>query len=1495
MGRRLGHGILWILVCVVSAGAQGVITTFAGSKWIYRNDSGMALTAPLGYVQGAVADRAGNVLVADPDNHIVVRLTPDGRASIVAGNGIAGFSGDGGPATSASLAAPQGVALDSAGNLYIAVTSSGRIRKVTPSGIISTVVGNGKLGASGDGGPATAAAMYLPEGVAADLAGNIYVADTENHRVRKVDRAGIITTVAGIGAAGFAGDNGPAIAASFNEPVALAVDSSGNVYVVDRKNERIRKISPAGVITTVVGGRTGAIGDGGPATAARLSYPCGVTVTADGTLYIADSGNHRIRKVTPSGIISTVAGNGQRSYSGDRGPATQAAVNQPEGVAVDAAGNIFISDTFNYVVRKVDVAGIITTVAGSRTFKFGGDGDPAISASLNSPQGLALDSSGNLFISDMFNHRVRKVSTKGIITTVLGTGVVASSGDGGPATAASINETYGVAADRFGNLYVADSTGNRVRKVAPNGIVTTVAGGTGSGGDGGPATAATLHGVWSVAADSAGNFYLSEPTANRVRKVTVSTGIITTFAGNGVAAFAGDNGPATQASLNYPYGLAFDQQDNLYIADQNNQRVRKVTAAGIITTVAGNGKPGYSGDNGPATAASLADPAGVVVDALGNLYIANEGSGTVRKVANGVISTVAGNGAYGSSGDGGPGAAAALSSPEGLAVDAVGNLYISDSYEGRVRMVLAAKPSFTVAPAKLSFSVAAGASAIGAQQISVASTVSGLTWNAGGATESGGAWLAVSPPAGAAPGAITVSVNVAGLSPGSYRGSVTIVSPLANPMTQTVQVDLTVQAAAQPQLTAEPASLTFEVATGSGDPPPQTVRVGNGGGGTLAWTARAETASGNWLSVSPASGSASAGSPTSVLVSAKVASLAPGVYSGSVKLESPATGQAQTVTVSLLLAQLTQTILVSQTGLQFTGVEGGTAAPSQSIGVLNIGQGAMSWTATASTLSGGNWLSVSPASGRSDAGSLVVPMTDVNVDVTGLKAGQYSGLIRIEAASANNSPQLVTVVLNVLPAGTNPGPLVRPTGLIFAARAGTSSPGSQTVRLATAVPGRLEVRGGLLTFDGANWLEVVPRNPVVAPTEPRDVTVQPTLGSLAAGVYRGALTFLFADGSSSQVVDVLFVVVGGQAGAAGREPWWDAEADADTATCTPQRLQAVHRSLGSNFSSPAGWPSPIEVQVVDDCGAPATAATVVASFSNGDPPLPLASLRNGTYVATWRPGTASGQVVVTVRAIQPPLAQAEVQARGSVGANATAPALYSGGIVNGASFAAGGAVAPGSIVAVFGRNLASGLNYAAQKPLETTLGGATLNIGGRDAPLFFSSDGQINAQVPFELMPNTRHSAVVKTRRDAAGPETYAVPETLTVAAAQPGIFTVNQQGRGQGVIMDVKNQLVDAGNPVTAGDVVVIYCTGMGATQPTVVSGQAAPSAEPLARVAGPVTATVGGKPAAVQFAGLTPGFIGLYQVNVQIPEGVTPGSAVPLVVTSGSVPSNTVTLGVR
>jgi len=1499
-----------LLMSAVSAAlAQGVITTIAGSTWIYRGDTGPALNAPLGGLQGIAVDGSGNVYAADIDNHLVVKVFPNGLLTAVAGNGIAGFSGDGGPATSASLHNPVDVAVDTAGNVYIADSGNQRIRKVTPGGAITTVAGRGVAGFAGDGGPATAASLRTPSAVAADSVGNLYISDQGNARIRKVTPQGIITTIAGNGTAAFSGDGGPATSASLNSPQGLALDAAGNLYIADSENHRIRKVSPDGTITTAVGNGVARFsGDGGPATAASLSSPSGLALDASRNLYIADTSNQRIRKVSPDGTITTVAGSGAGGFSGDGGSATSAKLDSPEAVAPDAAGNLFIAETSR--IRRVSPGRIITTVAGNGQFRFSGDEGRATNASMYFPEGIALDAAGNLYVADCLGNRIRKVSPGGTITTVAGNGLWGFSGDGGPAILASLNAPRSVAVDAAGNLYIADTSNHRVRKVRPDGVITTAVG-DGLGrfrGDGGPATAASLFYPGGLAFDAAGNLYITDLWNYRVRKVAPD-GIITTLAGNGVAGFSGDGGPATSASLVFwpthftLIGVAADTTGNVYFADYQNRRVRKVDSQGTISTVAGNGAAGFSGDGGPATSASVNIPRGVAVDAKGNLYIADRYNYRIRKVSpGGTITTVAGNGVASHSGDGGSALTASLYNPSGVAVDATGNLYISDNGQ-RIREVLVAPPSLSVAPASLKFSAPAGTPAVVAQELSVSSSVNGLAWIAQVSTESGGEWLAVATSFGSVPGTVAVSVSPANLQPGTYRGRVTVQAPLAAPPVQTVSVELTASSTLPPQLALDPGSLSFEVRSGAANSLPQTLRIGNAGGGTLAWTARAETTSGgNWLSVLPASGSFPAGSAATVQVSVNVTGLAPGVYSGTVVVESSTSNQTQRVPVTLLLSAQVQTILVSQNGLLFTGVEGGTVVPSQSIGVLNTGQGVMNWTVRVETLSGGNWLTVSSATaGRSDAASTDVPLIDVGVDVTGLRAGRYSGLLRVESSTARNSPQLVSVDLNVLPRGSNPGVLVRPTGLIFATQAETSSPGSQTVRLATAGTGAVEARSGVLTLDGGDWLEALPLNFAICATDPQTVTVQPTLGTLTSGVYRGGLTLLFGDGSL-QNVNVLFLVVARAAGAAMVASYRTAGDSGDgavpldtTTACTPTRLLAVHRSLASSFSSPAGWPSPIEVQVADDCGAAVANATVVASFTNGDPPLVLTSLKNGTYIGTWRPWNAATQVVVTVRASLPPLTPVEIQARGAVGLNPAAPALNSGGIVNGASFAPGVAVAPGAIVAVFGRNLARGANSASRVPLDTTLGGAALNIGGHDAPLFFSSDGQINAQLPFELTPNARHSAVVKTRLEATGSETFAVPETITVAASQPGIFTTNQQGTGQGAIRDTQGRLVDTAAPAAAGEIVQVYCTGLGTTQPAIASGQAAPSAEPLARATLPVTATVGGKSAVVHFAGLAPGFVGLYQVNVQIPDGITPGSAVPLVLAQNGVPSNTVTLAIK
>ena len=335
--------------------------------------------------------------------------------STFAGNGIAQFSGDGGPAASASLYDPTGVALDAAGNLYIADLVNNRVRKVS-AGIITTVAGNRNQGFSGDGGPAASASLFYPSAVAVDAAGNLYIADKYNNRIRKVS-GGIITTIAGNGTAGYSGDGGPATSASLYSPSGVAVDLGGNLYIADLMNSRIRKVS-GGFIATVAGnGNFGFSGDGGPATSASLFDPSAVAVDAAGNLYIADSGNSRIRKVS-GGFIATVAGGGTSGFSGDGGPATSASLGVPEGVAVDPVGNLYISDEGNHRIRKVS-GGIMTTVAGNGNQGFSGDGGPATSASFNQPFGVAVDSAGNLYIADTNNNRIREVSALGNTTPAI--------------------------------------------------------------------------------------------------------------------------------------------------------------------------------------------------------------------------------------------------------------------------------------------------------------------------------------------------------------------------------------------------------------------------------------------------------------------------------------------------------------------------------------------------------------------------------------------------------------------------------------------------------------------------------------------------------------------------------------------------------------------------------------------------------------------------------------------------------------------------------------------------------------------------------------------------------------------------------------------------------------------------------------------------------------------------------------------------------------------
>ncbi len=326
----------------------------------------------------------------------------------IVGNGTGGFSGDGSPATAAEIYAPRQTAFDRNGNMYITDRNNQRVRKVSPSGIVTTLAGSGAAGFSGDGGPATIARMTDPSGVVTDTFGNLYVG--EGSSIRKIDTLGIISTYAGKDSAGYSGDGGPATSAKIYNPEELAIDKSGNIYIADASNHRIRKVSPSGIISTVAGtGVPGFSGDGGPATSAQIHTPEGLSVDDAGNIYIGDLNNLRIRKVNTAGIISTYVGNGTSGWTGDNGPATAAEITLATGLRNDKEGNLYIADANNSLIRKVDASGIITTIAGNGIFAYAGDGGPATNAELNGAVGVNVDQSGNIYISDWSNNRIRKI------------------------------------------------------------------------------------------------------------------------------------------------------------------------------------------------------------------------------------------------------------------------------------------------------------------------------------------------------------------------------------------------------------------------------------------------------------------------------------------------------------------------------------------------------------------------------------------------------------------------------------------------------------------------------------------------------------------------------------------------------------------------------------------------------------------------------------------------------------------------------------------------------------------------------------------------------------------------------------------------------------------------------------------------------------------------------------------------------------------------------
>ncbi len=779
-----------------------------------------------------------------------------------------------------------------------------------------------------------------------------------------------------------------------------------------------------------------------------------------------------------------------------------------------------------------------------------------------------------------------------------------------------------------------------------------------------------------------------------------------------------------------------------------------------------------------------------------------------------------------------------------------------------VSVTLTVTPAVAISlqPSALSFQAIVGGAVPPSQSVIInTSNGSAVNWSAQASTSSGGSWLSAAPTSGSAPGNVFVSVDPSSLVAGTYKGTITISTPLGNPTSQTVAVSLTVGAAQPALLSLDTSALTFSTIVNQ-IPDPQIVSIGNTGSGSLNWTstfAVQTPAGGNWLLASPSSASSSASAPHPLTITLNTRGLPAGVYSGIVtvsNLTNPETSKP--IAVTLIVSTINQTMVVSQTGLTFVGVQGGSSIPPQRFGVLNTGfaGSSMNWSASYSTQSGGAWLSVTPTSGVSVAASLTalpsIPLVQVSVNVSQLPAGQYYGSITVNAPGASNGTQLVTVVLQVLPAGSNPGPIVRPTGLIFVAPAGGAAPSPQTVQLQTALGEPVTATVSASTWDGGTWLSSLTPTVPAAVTGSFSADVSPASLTASSTPYRGVLILYFSDGSF-QTVAVTFLVI-----SASRAP-----SDGGTAACVPTGLLLTATSVGAgSYQIPTGYPTQVQAQVEDNCGNPLPSqanlqtALVVAAPQNGDAPFALNSILSGLYENSYNPSRPTKLNITATAAFS--LIPAQTSLALGVQDNPGQPTLSAGGIVNAASYA-GGPLAPGSIISIFGSNMATQSGGTTTIPLPQSLNGAKLFVAGNPTALFYSANGQVNAQLPFELPANGQ--AQILLSAPVGSQQVPTAPQTVVVGAAQPGIFTTNSSGTGQGVIFNnPANQLVNASAPASPGDIVTVYCTGLGLTNPPApATGYPTPSG--LFNVTALVTATVGGVSAPpVQFAGLTPGFVG-------------------------------------
>jgi uncharacterized protein (TIGR03437 family) len=727
------------------------------------------------------------------------------------------------------------------------------------------------------------------------------------------------------------------------------------------------------------------------------------------------------------------------------------------------------------------------------------------------------------------------------------------------------------------------------------------------------------------------------------------------------------------------------------------------------------------------------------------------------------------------------------------------------------------------------------------------------------------AWIAVTPANGHAPAALVVSVDQGGLPAGAYPARIQVLD--SNGFTTDVSVTLNV-ASASPQLTAAPAILNFAARAATPGNLTENLVVWNGGGGSLTFTASV-VGSSPWISVTPIGGVAAANTPVFLQIQVNTDGLQVGAYHDAILLSSTANNIQ--IPVSLFVASGGPVLGVDTTGVLFQAIQGGGSTATRVVKILDLGDpsSTVHWSAT--LVSGSNWLSVAPSSGSATGGIPGTLTLSLAPNATQLTAGPYYALVKITDSNSLNSPEYVTAVLNLQTGATAPAPDLAPAGLFFTTTVGGSAPSPQQIQVNTSSASAVTFSAAATTFGPGNWLNVTPAsgNASGQTSDSIAVSVNPT--GLAAGIYSGDINVSI--GSLLQSVNVTFVV----------QPTGSSSASLPSigrfrpaaAGCAASQLAITETGLPNNFAVPAGWPATLIVQLDDDCSSPVTNGGVVASFSNGDAPLNLAGDSLGNYSATWQPSGVNSNMVVTLNATAGSLQPAVAKLYGGIAQNQTPPpTLAPGGTLNNLNPVVGAPLAPGTIAQVYGSGLSPTLVSTGGAPLPTMFDNTFALVGDTQAPLYALSGGQIDIQIPFEATATQQIPLLLSVNNALTLPQMLAIiPDAPGVLSANDGLTPPSVQNGAHIIAQHSADfSLVTSASPAKPGEYLVMYLVGLGATNPSLPSGAATPSTA-FYRVTAQPTVKVDSQTATVSFAGLSPFFVGLYQIDFQVPSNASSG----------------------